>query len=466
MRRSGRALDVQHTRFKLDAVFDESATNDEVCIAAVAPLLAWLAATRRRATLLFFGQTGTGKTHSLMGALAHFVADADARLSGRPGAAVLATAYEVKGSRCFDLLANRARVKLLCGADGRMHVRGARSVVVDAGASRQAGVVAAELRRLLDGALALRATLATERNSNSSRSHLVVTLSIAYGDERGGSVFTLVDLAGSERKHETTAMSATEHRESASINTALMALKDCCRASHRGARRIPYRASMLTRVLRDCFVAAPHLAADIDGEGDGECTVRGGGADAPGADGAAHRTVVVATLSPTSEAMHHTLNTLKHVSMMRPDLAAQTLGASSYLAIGAADATWRSVHVLQWSVAHVSAWLRSVDGGTFAHVVLPPETTGKSLMRLATSATSLASLFASAEGDAMRSARRNAEGASWVLGIETFGGAARDAAAEEPDVAPRVRDWGRELFEALRSEARRRRSGDRAHAAA
>ena len=68
MRRSGRALDVQHTRFKLDAVFDESATNDEVCIAAVAPLLAWLAATRRRATLLFFGQTGTGKTHSLMGA--------------------------------------------------------------------------------------------------------------------------------------------------------------------------------------------------------------------------------------------------------------------------------------------------------------------------------------------------------------------------------------------------------------
>lgn len=233
MRRSGRALDVQHTRFKLDAVFDEATTNIELCRAVVAPLLAWLSATRRRATLLFFGQTGTGKTHSLMGALDYFMTYVDTTLGGRAGAAVHATAYEVKGSQCFDLLAERKRVKLLCGADGRMHVRGARSVSVDAGECRAAGALAAELRHLLNGALALRATLATERNSHSSRSHLIVTLSIGYGDDRGESVFTLVDLAGSERKHETTAMSAADHRESAAINTALMALKDCCRASHR-----------------------------------------------------------------------------------------------------------------------------------------------------------------------------------------------------------------------------------------
>ena len=221
-----------------------------------------------------------------------------------------------------------------------------------------------------------------------------------------------------------------------------------CPSSRRGARRIPYRASMLTRVLRDCFVATPRLPTGEDGAA---------------SSGGAHRTAVVATLSPTSEAMHHTHNTLKHVSMMRPDLAAATIEAASYLTIGTADATWRGVHVLLWSTAHVEAWLRTVGGGKFAHVVLPPRTTGKSLMRLATSATSLASLFASAQGDAIRSARQDAEGASWVLGIETFGGPNGGESTSNSARHP-GRDWGRELFEALRSEARRRRSNDRMHA--
>merc|ERR1719197_982286 len=42
----------------------------------------------------------------------------------------------------------------------------------------------------------------------------------------------LVDLAGSERNYETVKMTPAMHRESAQINTALMALKDCFRALH------------------------------------------------------------------------------------------------------------------------------------------------------------------------------------------------------------------------------------------
>jgi hypothetical protein len=38
--------------------------------------------------------------------------------------------------------------------------------------------------------------------------------------------------AGSERNYETMTMSAQQHRESAEINTSLMALKDCFRACH------------------------------------------------------------------------------------------------------------------------------------------------------------------------------------------------------------------------------------------
>merc|ERR1739848_806045 len=42
----------------------------------------------------------------------------------------------------------------------------------------------------------------------------------------------LVDLAGSERNYETVQMTPAMHRESAQINSALMALKDCFRAFH------------------------------------------------------------------------------------------------------------------------------------------------------------------------------------------------------------------------------------------
>ena len=43
---------------------------------------------------------------------------------------------------------------------------------------------------------------------------------------------TLVDLAGSERNYDTTKMTAAQHLESADINFALMALKDCFRCYH------------------------------------------------------------------------------------------------------------------------------------------------------------------------------------------------------------------------------------------
>lgn len=51
----------------------------------------------------------------------------------------------------------------------------------------------------------------------------------------------------SERNYETTQMTAGQHRDSAEINKALMALKDCFRANAKGVRA-PYRNSRLTQV--------------------------------------------------------------------------------------------------------------------------------------------------------------------------------------------------------------------------
>lgn len=71
----------------------------------------------------------------------------------------------------------------------------------------------------------------TERNPVSSRSHAVCTVDVECVDKPGcRATLRLVDLAGSERNYETSAFTAADHRESAEINFALMALKNCFRA--------------------------------------------------------------------------------------------------------------------------------------------------------------------------------------------------------------------------------------------
>jgi kinesin family member 2/24 len=75
--------------------------------------------------------------------------------------------------------------------------------------------------------------------------------------------------------------------ESAEINKSLLALKECIRALDSDSVHVPYRASKLTLVLKDCF--AKENA----------------------------RTVMIATVSPTASSADHTLNTLRYADRVK-----------------------------------------------------------------------------------------------------------------------------------------------------
>ena len=226
--RSHRTFACRHHRVAVDGVFESDAS--EVMARVVDPLINDVL-KGRAATLLLFGQTGTGKTHTLREALTRFISKIDTTTAVR--------FVELAGKKaCRDLLNNAAQVRLLSDSDDRVHFKGAPPRVCPDSKA---------LRNTLDEGLALRSSVQTERNQASSRSHAVVEISI------NDVTMTFVDLAGSERKWETMQMRGRQHqRESADINLSLMALKDCFRARYEG-RRIPYRASPLTRVLRRCF---------------------------------------------------------------------------------------------------------------------------------------------------------------------------------------------------------------------
>ena len=119
------------------------------------------------------------------------------------------------------------------------------------------------------------------------------------------------------------------------------------------AVRVPYRANMLTRVLRNCF------------------------------EDESHRTAIIAAVAPGAESVLHSLNTLDHVLLMAPHLLHHSCEVNVPMCGG--DGTKRSYEgtpVHEWDAEQVIEWLATVDGGRFSQVVVPRGTEGKDLLRM------------------------------------------------------------------------------------
>ncbi|KAJ4155889.1 hypothetical protein LMH87_001112 [Akanthomyces muscarius] len=108
---------------------------------------------------------------------------------------------------------------------------------------------------------------------------------------RLGGKMVFVDLAGAEYQQDSkisaTTQTPAERQEARQINTDLLALKEVMRAWSTRQKRVPYRSSPLTMVLRETFADARNCGAGM-----------------------------VVTVSPAT--MHHaaTLNSLKYGSLM------------------------------------------------------------------------------------------------------------------------------------------------------
>jgi len=173
------------------------------------------------------------------------------------------------------------------------------SVVV--GVKEMVVTTAEELLSVLEMGNALRHTGATGMNEHSSRSHTILTIHVnicCHGDNNSSlksSKLCLVDLAGSERAGKT-ANPGTQLKESAYINTGLLALGNVIRAlSEHGRNRrgnssnsvhIPYRDAKITRLLRDSLGGTAH-------------------------------TLMVACVSPSHHFVAETLNVLQFASKAR-----------------------------------------------------------------------------------------------------------------------------------------------------
>ena len=315
--------------YVFDGVFGPDATQADVYDSAIEPIVAETL-EGFNCTVFAYGQTGTGKTHTMQGAddpddpddpdVDDFRLDSAAGITPRALAQIFGllnatrsrvTEYSV---RCTFLeLYNEEISDLLCDdvessdsvGDGaekkkkthRLMEDGRGGVSVE-GLTEVTVTSFAEALRLARLGTERRRKAATRCNAHSSRSHAVFSASVRLrepsADEEGEDLIKLgklnrVDLAGSENvgKSGVAERGATARsREAGEINKSLLTLGRVVTALVDKLAHVPYRDSKLTRLLRDAL-------------------------------GGKSKTCIVATVGPSLGSVEETVATAEYASRAR-----------------------------------------------------------------------------------------------------------------------------------------------------
>mmetsp|Transcript_30385 Transcript_30385/g.58413 ORF Transcript_30385/g.58413 Transcript_30385/m.58413 type:complete len:881 (+) Transcript_30385:714-3356(+) len=248
-------------RFHFDRVYTEQASQAEVfedCAPVVTSLLDGF-----NVCILAYGQTGTGKTHTIWGeerpeeargvnyrTISELFQVAEQR-GAETEYSFLVSMLEVYNDQLRDLMVPDRRLKL--------EVRQAREPEggVDIHGLEEVGPITGGMEQVMDlfrQGVSNRATAQTAMNTDSSRSHSLLRIRVRSRNkltgELGSAKLWLVDLAGSERLSRSEA-TGERLKEAQHINKSLSALGDCIAALAQRTSHVPYRNSKLTQVLQD-----------------------------------------------------------------------------------------------------------------------------------------------------------------------------------------------------------------------
>ena len=330
-------------QFTFDSVVGEQSTQESVFRNIGIPLTE-SCLQGFNGTIIAYGQTGSGKTHTLFGP--SITSDGVSEHRGlvprvfeylwqkigsveknstknAPSYSCKCSFYEVYNERVFDLLDNS-------GSQTGLNIREdqKKGVYVD-------GIIEEVVNSPVDAGKVLamgyknRHVSSTAMNRDSSRSHalFLLTVTVNQKNENGISMtnsatFSLVDLAGSERQ-KSTQTEGIRLKEASKINQSLSTLGSVIHGLSVSAggggnsKHIRYRDSALTFLLRDSL-------------------------------GGNSKTVLIANISPSSDAMGETLTTLKFAQRAK---TVRNKVSANVFASGNADALQKELKLLRAQLA-------------------------------------------------------------------------------------------------------------------
>ncbi|XP_051695746.1 kinesin-like protein KIF22 [Oryctolagus cuniculus] len=259
-------------KYQFDAFYGDRSSQQDVYAGSVQPILRHLL-EGQNASVLAYGPTGAGKTHTMLGSpeqpgvipralmdLLQLTREEGAE--GRPWALSVTMSYlEIYQEKVLDLLDP---------ASGDLVIReDCRGNILIPGLTQKPITSFADFEQHFLPASRNRTVGATRLNQRSSRSHAVLLVKVEQRErlapfrQREGKLY-LIDLAGSEDNRRT-GNQGLRLKESGAINTSLFVLGKVVDALNQGLPRVPYRDSKLTRLLQDSLGGSAHsiLIANI-----------------------------------------------------------------------------------------------------------------------------------------------------------------------------------------------------------
>uniref|UniRef100_A0A0K2TD80 Centromere-associated protein E n=1 Tax=Lepeophtheirus salmonis TaxID=72036 RepID=A0A0K2TD80_LEPSM len=251
--------------YRFDQVFDANSRNEDI-FSQLCTNIIHSAFRGFNGTIFAYGQTSSGKTHTMMGdedeagvipaAIDQIFASIEATQNRE---FLLRVSYlEIYNENIVDLLAysggSKKYLQLKEDTEGNVWVDGATEEIVSAPEEVIQCLLYGEQHRHIGS---------TNMNKRSSRSHTIFRLIIessqvssheGNGEPDGAitvSHLNLVDLAGSERV-EQTGSTGERLREGGNINKSLLVLSQVISKLSEGSRDfVPFRDSKLTRILKN-----------------------------------------------------------------------------------------------------------------------------------------------------------------------------------------------------------------------
>ncbi|XP_043543449.1 kinesin-like protein KIF24 isoform X1 [Chiloscyllium plagiosum] len=276
---------VQQHVFYFDEAFEETCTNNDVYLKTAYPLIQHVF-SGGMATCFAYGQTGAGKTYTMIGtdqnpglyALAAEDIFTQLQTSERDRPLFIwISFYEIYCGQLYDLLNRRKRLFAREDGNHTVQIVGLREIQVD---------TVQTLLEVISWGSKARSTGASGINTDSSRSHAIIQVQLKNLNDTIVGRISFVDLAGSERAADARDSDKQTKIEGAEINQSLLALKECIRALDQEHPHTPFRQSKLTLVLKDSFIGNS-------------------------------KTCMIANISPSHVATEHTLNTLRYADRVK-----------------------------------------------------------------------------------------------------------------------------------------------------
>ncbi|XP_005188525.3 kinesin-like protein Klp61F [Musca domestica] len=287
-------------KFTFDRTFGPESKQVDVYAAVVGPLIEEVL-SGYNCTVFAYGQTGTGKTHTMVGnecaeLKSSWEDDSDIGIIPRALChlfdelrmmelefSMRISYLELYNEELFDLLSTDDSTKIRIFDDstkkGSVIIQGLEEIPVH---SKD------DVYKLLEKGKERRRTASTLMNAQSSRSHTVFSI-VVHIKENGidgeemlkiGKL-NLVDLAGSENVSKAGNEKGVRVRETVNINQSLLTLGRVITALVERTPHIPYRESKLTRLLQESL-------------------------------GGRTKTSIIATISPGHKDIEETLSTLEY----------------------------------------------------------------------------------------------------------------------------------------------------------